>query len=138
MTPKAIFRSLTINFALFKLNDKDTEFMIPLEDRPYSINGYFYHNHTNDKKYHRDPDGGWKKQGSHADPSKRKRGPPLPRIRNGKIWPVSARKTHTIEEILAAQEARRKDSPWLEKPKKSCSTKKKKKTEFLPYGRVLY
>ena len=111
--------------------------MRPVEDRPYSINGIFHHNHTNDSKYHKNPDGGWKKQGSHADPTKRKRGPPLPRVRNGKIFPMSARKTHTIEELLAAQEARRKDSPFLQIPK-SGLRKKKKKIQSLPYGHVLY
>ena len=91
--------------------------------------GYFYHNHKNDPKYWRDLDGGWKKQGSYADPilkEKRKNQSILPRVRNGRIFPISARKTHTVEEILAAKEQRRQDNKaWIQKPKK-----KRKKLEL--------
>ena len=102
---------------------KKTEFPhVPIEEAPHSLTGVFYHDHDNDKRFWRDPDGGWKKQGSWADPTKRKRCPALPRIRNGRIWPVSARKTHTIEDILEAQERRRQDNKAY-----SAKTKMKKK-----------
>lgn len=103
---------------IYEGSDKDLE-ALSFEERPHSISGVFYHNHVDDSKYWRDLDGGWKKQGSYGDPSKRKRGTPLPRIRNGRIFPLSARKTHTIEELMVAQERRRQDNKtWIQKPKK--------------------
>ena len=123
-------KKLLVNFALsfIKINVNDPEILIPVENRPHSINGYFYHNHKNDKKYHRHPDGGWKKQGSHADPNKRKRCPPLPRVRNGKIFPISARKTHTIDEILARNIIARK-----KKNAKESKIRSYKKDEKITY-----
>ena len=100
-------------YKTFKTIDKDNPI---IEETPHSLAGIFYHNHENDKKYHRDPDGGWKKQGSYADPTKKQNKTSYPRVRNGKIFPLSARKTHTIEELLTAQKWKRKD--WVQKPKK--------------------
>ena len=103
---------------------------LPIEDKPHSINGIFYHTHENDEKYHRHSEGGWRKQESNPTPRKKKYQPPTVRIRNGEIWPIYARKTHTVEGLLAAQEARRKDSPWLDKSKKKSVSKKKKKVVY--------
>ena len=97
----------------------------------FLIIGIFYHTHADDERYHRTSDGSWKVV---PDPNKiknlkkpKKPGQKqYPRIRDGQIWPKRARKTHTVEGLLAAQEARRKDSPWLQKSKKSSLPKKKK------------
>ena len=76
------------------------------DEFPYSILGVFYHSHKNDEKYNRDEAGGWKKYSAKAlKYSERKRlADRKPRIRNGKVFPLSARKAGiTVEDLLKSR-----------------------------------
>jgi len=80
--------------------------VLPNEHRPYSISGYFYHSHENDEKWNRDEFGGWKTNGIRKNASNKPKTKHYPRIKNGKILPLWARATMTVEEVLQAQKDR--------------------------------
>ena len=80
--------------------------LLPEDEVPYSIVGYFYHDHENDKRYHRDKQGLWKSVSN--KPSKRSLKKKLqdqrPIIKNGKVYPMSARLAGiTKEDVLNAR-----------------------------------
>ena len=74
------------------------------EDKPYSLFGMFYHSHKKDERFHKKK-GGRGFVRNHDDPTldkPNKRGTEI-RIKNGKLYPIYARKYVTIEEVLAAR-----------------------------------
>ena len=71
---------------------------LPTEEKPYMLSGHFYHAHENDKKYHRNECGGWT---CHNDDFKKPKSEDQSRIKNGKIFPLSARMAGvTVADIL--------------------------------------
>ena len=74
------------------------------EDKPYSLVGMMYHSHKKDERFHKKK-GGRGFVRNHDDPTldkPNKRGTEI-RIKNGKLYPIYARKYVTIEEVLAAR-----------------------------------
>ena len=82
---------------------------LPEDQRPYLICGTFYHSHENDEKWNRDEFGGWKTNGIRKNANTTRKKPKIeyPRIRNGKIIPLWARATMTVEQVLQAQKDRK-------------------------------
>ena len=75
------------------------------DEVPYSIFGIFYHSHEYDEKYHRNELGIWKTVSN--KPRKTPYVEERPRIKNGKIFPLSARLAGiTKEDIIAARRKR--------------------------------
>ena len=72
------------------------------EEKPFSLNGIFWHPHSNDVRFHKTEYGSFKKY--YDDPSifKKRRKPEI-RIKDGKIFPIYARKYVSIEDVLAAR-----------------------------------
>ena len=93
---------------------------------PFSIYGMFYHSHENDAKYHREESGGWKTHSS--KPTKtgiKRRLADKPRLKNGQVFPLSARLAGvTKEDILKARVNR---SPGFGKRHESRKAKSKRK-----------
>ena len=74
------------------------------EDKPYSLVGMMYHSHKKDERFHKKK-GGRGFVRNHDDPTldkPNKRGTEI-RIKDGKLYPIYARKYVTIEEVLAAR-----------------------------------
>ena len=74
------------------------------EDKPYSLVGMIYHSHKKDERFHKKK-GGRGFVRNHDDPTldkPNKRGTEI-RIKDGKLYPIYARKYVTIEEVLAAR-----------------------------------
>ena len=98
--------SLSPTFA--KPQDKFTKTEVEqlgADDTPYSIIGIFYHSHEYDERYHRNQLGIWKKVSN--TPRKTPYVEERPRIKNGKIFPLSARLAGiTKEDIIAARRKR--------------------------------
>ena len=94
---------------------------IPTEEKPYILSGYFYHAHENDKKYHRTDCGGWT---CHNDDSDKPKSKGQPRIKNGKIFPLSARMAGvTVNDILAEKKGKNKMKKKKGEEKKSSLQK---------------
>ena len=67
--------------------------------------GIFYHSHENDPRYHRTEGGGWSTNNCRNNIKPKKQSI---RVRNGLIFPISARNTGiTIEEILNSKRRRK-------------------------------
>ena len=98
----------------------------PKEERPYSLCGFFYHSHQDDQKYHRTEHGGWICHNEDPDKPKSK-AKQFPRVRNGKIFPLSARMAGiTMEDILAAKKQRKKNIQEERRKRKVFSKENKK------------
>ena len=89
---------------------KDETFKeLPDDQKSYVICGVFYHSHENDEKWNRDEYGGWKTNGIRKNANTTRKKPKIeyPRIKNGKIIPLWARATMSVEEVLKAQKERK-------------------------------
>ena len=96
---------------------------LSMDETPYSITGFFYHSHKYDARYHKDEQGLWKKVSN--DPNKKPPKIERPRIRNGRVVPLSARLAGiTKEDILKARVNR---SPGFGKKQESRKAKSKRK-----------
>ena len=98
------------------------------EEKPFSLVGIFHHSHKDDERFHKNKHGGFRR--NHDDPSldcKRKK---EIRIKNGKIFPIYARKYVTVEEILALKDS---NGGTKRKDKQSASAKLKKGCAIATY-----
>ena len=73
---------------------------LPKDKRPHCLNGIFYHCHENDRKYHKDQLGGWKKS---CRKSSKKKKPYYVQVQNNQVFPIRARKKYTVQDVLEAK-----------------------------------